>query len=173
MEPVSLLALSALLILAMWKDMTMRKIPNSLVLWGVITAVVLSMTPKGIGLGYALAGGTSGFLIFLFLYLFKMVGAGDVKLVAATGMFIGWSDMANVCVSILIAGGVVSIFWAILNSKLTAVLKNIQSGLLQNIRVMQMPQIGQDLLNQVSHERVPYALAIGLGTAAYILMSAV
>jgi prepilin peptidase CpaA len=109
----------------------------------------------------------TGFLEILFMHLFKMVGAGDVKLVAAVGMFVGWPDMAKVCLAILIAGGLVSVAWALWTSQWQTVLKNLQTGVMQHLRSGLMPQIGQPLITQVSLERVPYALAVGLGTAAY------
>ena len=167
LEVVSLLALTTLLVLASWHDLRMRLIPNTLVLWGLITALALSMTPRGIGLSSAMLGGMTGFLVFLFLHLFKMVGAGDVKLVAAVGMFVGWPDMAKVCLAILIAGGLVSVAWALWTSRWQTVLKNLQTGLMQHLRSGLLPQIGQPLIAQVSPERVPYALAVGMGTAAY------
>lgn len=172
LELVSLLALTTLLVLASWHDWRMRKIPNTLVLWGVLTALVLSLTPSGIGLTSAWLGGTAGFLVFLLLHLFKMVGAGDVKLVTAVGMFVGWPDMAEVCVSILIAGGLMVIAWAIWTSRWRMVLNNLKNGLVHHIQVGQWPSFGRPLLGQVSPERVPYALAIGLGTAAYYAMTA-
>ena len=73
-----LAALAAMLLAAMWQDAAMRRIPNTLVLWGSLTALGLSVSPHGIGLGSAIAGGMVGFLGFLLLYLLRGVGAGDV-----------------------------------------------------------------------------------------------
>lgn len=171
METVSLMALTALLSLAIWKDIARRQIPNTLVLWGVITALVLSMTPRGLGLASALVGGLAGFLVFFILYLFNMVGAGDVKLIAAVGMFIGWPDILNVCMAILIVGGVLAMAWAIGTSRSKEVLTNIHNGLRNLISTGQFPQIGQPLMRQVSRERMPYALAVGIGTAVHFSMA--
>lgn len=171
LELVSVLALSVLLVLAIWHDWRMRKIPNTLVLWGGLTALCLSLTPRGIGLNAALLGGMTGFLVFLLLYLFKMVGAGDVKLIAAVGLFVGWPDMANVCVAILLAGGLLAIGWGLWSSNMATVLKNLRAGLMQYIGTGQWPSFGQPLVHQVTSERVPYALAIGLGTVAYYVVT--
>jgi prepilin peptidase CpaA len=168
MEPVSLLVLTTLLLLAIWKDIEKRQIPNALVLWGVITALVLSISPRGLGLYSALAGGVAGFLVFFVLYLFKTVGAGDVKLMAAVGLLFGWPEILKVCMMILLAGGLLALAWAIGTSRSSEVLKNIYSGLMNLIRAGQIPQFGQPLMNHVSRERVPYALAVGMGTAAHI-----
>ena len=88
-------------------------------------------------------------------------------LLGAVGMFVGWPDMAKVCLAILIAGGLVSVAWALWTSRWQTVLKNLQTGVMQHLRSGLLPQIGQPLITQVSPERVPYALAVGLGTAAY------
>jgi prepilin peptidase CpaA len=167
LEFVSAMALSVLLVLAIWYDWRVRKIPNTLVLWGVLTALGLSLTPRGIGLDAALLGGLTGFLVFLLLYVFKMVGAGDVKLIAALGLFVGWPDMAKVCVAILLAGGLLAVAWGLWTSNMLTVLKNLRTGLTELIRAGQWPSLGQPLISQVTSERVPYALAVGLGTAAY------
>ena len=46
-----LAALAAMLLAAMWHDTATRRIPNTLVLWGGLTAIGLSLSPHGIGLG--------------------------------------------------------------------------------------------------------------------------
>lgn len=171
MEPINILALTTLLLLAIWNDMARRQIPNALVLWGVITALVLSMTPRGLGLVSALVGGLAGFLVFFVFYLFKMIGAGDVKLIAAIGLLVGWPDILNVSIAILLTGGVLALVWAVVSSKSKEVLKNIRKGLMNFTRVGQLPQWGQPLMNQVSNVRIPYALAMGLGTAIHFSMA--
>ena len=71
-----LAALSTMLVGAIWHDVAMRRIPNNLLLWGGLTALGLSLSPHGIGLGSAIAGGMVGFFGFLVFYLLRMLGAG-------------------------------------------------------------------------------------------------
>ena len=167
LEFVNVMALSVLLVLAIWYDWRTRKIPNALVLCAVLTALSFSLTPWGIGLNAALLGGMIGFLVFLFLYLFRMMGAGDVKLIAAVGLFVGWPDMTKICVAILLAGGLLSVAWALWRSNMVTVLINLGNGLTEHIRAGRWPSLGQPLIKTVTKERVPYALAVGLGVAAY------
>jgi prepilin peptidase CpaA len=96
-----------------------------------------------------------------------MVGAGDVKLIATVGLFVGWQDMANICVAILLAGGFLAVAWGLWTSNMVTVLKNLRVGLTEHISAGQWPSLGQPLISQVTSERVPYALAVGLGTATY------
>ena len=81
-DTFSLAALATMLLIAIGHDTVARRIPNALVLWGAAVALGLSLSPNGIGLGSALAGGMVGFLGFWVFYLLRMVGAGDVKLAA-------------------------------------------------------------------------------------------
>ena len=164
-----LAALAAMLLAAMWQDAAMRRIPNTLVLWGSLTALGLSVSPHGIGLGSAIAGGMVGFLGFLVLYLLRAVGAGDVKLAGATGLFVGHPDMLWVNLLILLAGGILSITWALLTSQLGSVLQNLKTGLTQIWLNRQHGQLTNPQAFPVGRTRLPYAVAIGAGTAIHVL----
>jgi prepilin peptidase CpaA len=164
-----LAALAAMLLAAMWNDTATRRIPNTLVLWGSLTAIGLSLSPHGIGLGSALAGGLVGFLGFLVFYLLRAVGAGDVKLAAATGLFVGHPDMLWVNLLILLAGGVLSITWAVLNGQLAQTLNNLSTGFTQFWLSRQHGPTADRTAFPVSATRMPYALAIGAGTGLHVL----
>lgn len=159
-----LAALAAMLLAAMWHDTAKRRIPNTLVLWGSLTALGLSLSPHGIGLGSALAGGVVGFLCFLIFYLLRTLGAGDVKLAGATGLFVGHPDMLWVNLLILLAGGVLSLLWALFTGRLIATSQNLQSGLTQLWLSRQHARIPEPRAFPTGRARMPYAIAIGMGT---------
>jgi Flp pilus assembly protein protease CpaA len=86
------------------QDITAKKIPNSLVL-AMLGAWVLTMAPKILldtdmavmllkdaALGFVIGGG-----LFLLVYLIsrKGLGGGDVKYMAATGLYIGFSGVVS------------------------------------------------------------------------------
>lgn len=164
-----LAALAAMLLAAMWHDTATRRIPNTLVLWGSLTAIGLSLSPHGIGLGSALAGGLVGFLGFLVFYLLRAVGAGDVKLAAATGLFVGHPDMLWVNLLILLAGGLLAIAWALFSGQLGQTLNNLSSGFTQFWLSRQHGPGAERTAFPVSATRMPYALAIAAGTAVHVL----
>lgn len=167
-DAFSLTALAVMLGSAIWHDAIARRIPNALVLWGAATALGLSLSPNSIGLGSALAGGMVGFLGFWVLYLLRMVGAGDVKLAAATGLFVGHPDMLWVNLLILAAGGALSMVWALSTGQLGTVLRNLQSGLLMWWLNRQHGATGHPTTFPISRTRMPYAIAIGMGTALHV-----
>jgi prepilin peptidase CpaA len=164
-----LAALAAMLLAAMWHDTASRRIPNTVVLWGSLTALGLSLSPHGIGLGSALAGGMVGFLGFGVFYLLRTLGAGDVKLAAATGLFVGHPDMLWVNLLILLAGCWLAITWAVFSGQLRQTLHNLSSGLTQLWLSRQHRANADRLVFPVSATRMPYALAIGAGTAVHAL----
>lgn len=166
---IHLAALAAMLVAAMWLDTGTRRIPNTLVLAGSLTAIGLSLSPHGIGLGPAIAGGMVGFLGFLVLYLLRALGAGDVKLAAATGLFVGYPDMLWVNVLILLAGGLLSVTWAVVSGHMIQTVHNLSEGLMHIWRRYRYGLSAQRTIFPLSATRMPYALAIGAGTAVHVL----
>src|ERR1041385_149953 len=78
------------LVAAIW-DLRTRRIPNWLVLTGLIAGFGLNGVLSGLaGLEAALIGMLTGFGIYLALYLLHAMGAGDVKFMAAVGSLVGW-----------------------------------------------------------------------------------
>ena len=160
-------ALATTLVVAMWFDLMSRRIPNQVVLWGSMAALVLSLAPGGVGWVSALTGGGVAFGLFLLLHAFRVVGAGDVKLVGAVGLFHGGPDVIQLCLAILLAGGVISLVWAVWKSRLKEVVRNLGFGLRHGLAYLS--PVG-NLETPVSAEHVPYALAIGLGTGVHWLI---
>ncbi len=162
-------ALSAMLLVAMWQDTAVRRIPNPIVLRGAIAALALAWSPHGIGLGSAIAGGLVGFLGFLSLYLLRLLGAGDVKLAGATGLYIGGPDMVLVCLKILIMGGILSFLWAWRTNQLRNVSGHLKTRLHRFWPSGQSLPHTEEAQMPLSTTRVPYAIAIAAGTAVHLL----
>jgi Flp pilus assembly protein protease CpaA len=92
-------------------DLAWRRIPNALVLAGLLLALVLQWRMGGPGalLARYLGGAGVGFLLFLPMYALGGMAAGDVKLAAMAGSFVGpWQAFQLVLLSAL-AGGVLAL----------------------------------------------------------------
>ncbi len=94
-------------------DCRTRRIPNVLVLAGLVTGIALALLERGLhGVGFAIAGVVLGFVLLAPLFALGWLGAGDVKLLSATGAYAGASGVAMVAGLSAMAGGVLgAIMW--------------------------------------------------------------
>jgi prepilin peptidase CpaA len=162
--------LGIVLLIAMWKDMTQRKIPNALLVVAGGVALLWSMTAGGVGLSAALLGGVAALLVFLVFYVTGAMGAGDVKLMATVGLFLGQADVLGLCISVLIAGGVQSLIWAIWTSRLREVLRSTWQSLSNSMFSLAGGAWPANAEPPPLHGSMPYALAIGVGTFSHLLL---
>jgi prepilin peptidase CpaA len=101
--------LSGLLVWAAVSDARVRRIPNLTVLCVLGLYVVWALIGRGDGLGSALAAAGIGFAVGYGLYLFKIMGAGDVKLFAAAALFIGMAYLPLFALATVLTGGVIAL----------------------------------------------------------------
>jgi prepilin peptidase CpaA len=175
-----LMILTVLLLLAARQDVRSRRIPNKLVLVGVVLGLGLngflpaglgfnSDVPGGIGWLAAVKGLALGLAVLLPIYLLRAMSAGDVKLMGMVGAFLGPVDLIGALLATFIAGGVMALVVALWSRQLMNMLQNIKlmlfGGLLK-INAGQLP-IMNDL--PVSVAKLPYAVAITLGTLGYLV----
>ncbi|PIT76293.1 prepilin peptidase [Limnohabitans sp. B9-3] len=164
-------ACSLLLIAAMWWDVRTHRIPNPLVLLGWAVGMAIAWQPDGIGWIDAAEGSLAGLAVFLPFYLLRILGAGDVKLLAAVGAFVGFPGILTVAMLTGVSGGVLALLIALRHGQLTVMWQNVHQGVLGF--VMQMASGGRprQWVMVVGPHRLPYALAIGLGTLGYVLLN--
>jgi prepilin peptidase CpaA len=105
---VSTLAASLLLLIAFIHDIRIMKIPNRLTATFIIAGTVYQSVMFGMSGGIqSVFGAAAGFMPLLVLYALKGIGAGDVKLFAALGAWIGAAAVVQVLIyAILYAGAV-------------------------------------------------------------------
>jgi prepilin peptidase CpaA len=95
-------------------DLRTHRIPNVLCAGAFGTGLILKSMLFGVpGLIDALFGATTGLLILLPLYAIGGMGAGDVKLMAAVGAFLGLSSTLVAGVATLIVGGALALLTAL------------------------------------------------------------
>jgi prepilin peptidase CpaA len=144
-------------------DMRERRIPNLVTGPAIVFGLVAHLVWGGWGaLGNAtLAGLIAGGSFFLFFVAGGM-GAGDVKLMAAVGCWVGLSPLRLVLLSTVIAGGLFALGVSIYKGRLREILRNTCSIVLhhqqQGLRVH--PELN---LSNSGTLRLPYALPIMAG----------
>lgn len=107
-------ALMVLLCLALVSDLRSRRIPNRLIVYGLIIGLVGNAWVFGwSGCLFAIGGAAVGLLCLLPFYMTGSMGAGDAKLMAMCGSFLGPVVVAVAAAASLVAGGVIGIalFW--------------------------------------------------------------
>jgi prepilin peptidase CpaA len=166
------LVLIVLLIMAAVIDTRSLRIPNRLTVAGMVLGLLLNSWPGlagSTGFLMALAGLGAGLALLLPLYVFRMIGAGDVKLMAMVGAFVGVHDIVQAAVLTFMAGGVVAIGFALWRKALGRMVANAYYAV-QSFAGAAISGYnpGPVALGNASVGRVPYALSILAGTAAWL-----
>lgn len=168
--PVFILPLTLLLLCACVTDLRSRRIPNWLSLGGLLAGLLAnSLLSGGLGLGSALMGAGLGLALFLPLYALRAMGAGDVKLMALVGAFVGVEQVVYTALASVLAGGVMSLALVLMK-------RGAARQLLMNLQLMWLEALGKlaggklPVVEQpaASAGRLPYALAISGGTLGYL-----
>ena len=162
---VNELALLLLVALAAVTDLAWRKIPNRLVLTGLLLAPLLEVWGGAAWPLAALAGATSGLLLFLPLYLARGMAAGDVKLMTMVGAFSGPLVTLQIGLVTLVLGGLMALCIVTVQHNGRRTLANL--GLLLRPllwRLLGVPLVSVPLTAGTSVGGMPYGLAIAAGT---------
>lgn len=158
----------ALGIAAIVTDVRERRIPNLLTFGGAAAALVAHAVGGGWdGALHAAAGWMVGCALFLPFFLLRGMGAGDVKLLAALGAWLGPGDALWVALYGSIAGGVLAIVVAIAQGYLGTAIRNLRSLVVYWALVGPKP-LPELTLERSEAPRLAYAIPIFVGTAITI-----
>ena len=165
--------LFALLVIASVSDYRTHKIPNWLTAGGIVFALIYSAAvpfSRDHGFLWALGGLLLGFVIMLPCYLLRIMGAGDVKLMAMVGAFLGVTDILPAVIFSFITGGIAALVFALYNKALLRMLGNVK-----NVSQMMMlsaiggfrPDVQIEAGKSVG--KLPYGICISIGTITYLV----
>ena len=177
-QAMGLTTLVLLVLTALVFDLRERRIPNTLVLLALGAGLLVNLIgpqvwergaglltsyPSALGAKGALLGALTGLAVFLPFYLLRAMGAGDVKLMAGIGSFVGPATAVNLALFILVTGGVLAIVRMVWVGKTQLVLFNVVTALGQCIpgSVARFDPATQ------SADRMPYGVAMAGGLLAY------
>jgi prepilin peptidase CpaA len=162
--------LVVLLCAAAWHDAKSFRIPNAIIVIGVVLGIALnSFVPTGLGFSSAALGMLAGLVGLFPLYLLRIWGAGDVKLMAVVGAFLGvWDLFGSLLVSLLV-GGVLAIIVALRRQTGRLLFDNLRYLVYQLLLSLQARSAKAVEAPASSAGKVAYAVPILLGTAAYLV----
>jgi prepilin peptidase CpaA len=150
-------------VVACFFDLTTRRIPNVLTLGSALAAFVFQATTGGWSdLGAALAGWLVGAVMFFPFFALGGMGAGDVKLVAALGAWLGPAATFWLVIYTLLAGGVIAVALTLPTGYLLTAVSNI-AGLFRYWSVAGLKPHPDLTLATGSGPRLPYAVPILAG----------
>ena len=175
------LGLVLLLAASCVSDWRSRRIPNLLTVSGLFGALAFHglapggaglfdpYLPGGLGLKTSLLGGVAALVLLLFPYARGWIGAGDTKLMAAVGAFVGLAALPAVLLGVMLSAGVLALVYALLDRELLSAGARI-AGWLRWPLVSPSDASGnrtEALLEPAP--RLPMAIAITSGVAGFAL----
>ena len=154
----------AILTFACVSDLRTRRIPNVLTFSAAAGALLFHLVTGGLSAaGWSLAGCFVGALVFFPMFALRGMGAGDVKLLAAIGAWLGPSQVAIVALAASVAGGAIGIAVALGHGYLGTAVRNVWM-LLMHWRIMGVRPLQEVTLEGTRGPRLAYALPIAIGT---------
>ncbi len=164
---------SAILILAAWIDGKELRVPNWITFPMVLTGLIFSTYMGGWGgFGAGMLGMVVGLLTLMPLYAVGGMGAGDVKLMAGIGAWLGWQiTLYAFCVSVIV-GAIMAVCMVLWRGAFEKHYKQFLLILMEWINVRNPSE-----LSRIAAERkpsmflLPYGIPICIGSIGYFIFA--
>jgi prepilin peptidase CpaA len=176
LPPVMQVLLVVIVMIAAIYDLRYRRIPNWLVLVGLVLGLGLNtflfeltgLKQSAVGLGLAL-------LIYFPLYLLRAMGAGDAKLMAAVGSIVGgpWNWIFLFVVTAIL-GGITGLIVLLFAGRIRKTFWNM-GWILNEVLHLRAPYQSSEELDVRSARamRMPHAAVIALGSIGFLAAKAI
>lgn len=148
-------------------DCKTRKIPNRLILTGLLLATILAALQGTDALLNAVAGGSAALAAGFLLWKIRLFRAGDAKLLWMTMQFAGWNRWGWHMASILLAGGVCALLIMLRHRILIQRIRRVAGylgGLLLTRSYTPYQPVADDPV------RLPFAVPVFLGELAACIL---
>lgn len=165
--------LIGLLLVAAWSDYKTGRIPNLLVFPGMgLGLTYTTMYPPFLHdtFPWAFEGVGAALALMLPLYLLRTIGAGDVKLMAMSGAFLGFPSVLWAVLAVFLAGGVLSLAYVVRQGSLRRALFNTAMILQGAVLGTAWNKSALAIHREESVGTLPYGIAIASGTIAYLVL---
>lgn len=153
------------LAIAVFSDIRAHRISNAVVLAGALCALLLNSWFYGFSGAFAwLMGLSVGLLLFLPFYALAGMAAGDVKLMAMVGSFIGPSSVFWAAAFSLMAGSLLGLLILFSRKQLVRTLQRYWLSIGLNTYI-------EPAATDAARQRFPYAIAILLGSLLSVCLN--
>jgi prepilin peptidase CpaA len=154
-------------------DIRYRRIPNWLVLAGIIVGFAWNVYSFGwSGLGRASGGLGLGFILYFPLYLLRARGAGDVKLLAAVGAVTGPRNCLWIFLLTAVLGGIIALVLLAFRGRVRQTFFNV-GWIIRDLLHLQAPYRSSEELDVTTTKglRLPHGAMIAVGALAFIFIA--
>jgi prepilin peptidase CpaA len=165
----NLLMISGILAAAVYTDLRSHRIPNKLIVLGLILAVIFQLVANGAyGLLFGFLAALLGLGCFMPFYALRAMGAGDVKLMAVVGLFTSPRGVLFAIVLSLLAGGLCALGYLIWRATCAYVGSVVQEGISAGTSA---GVVAAFVAARVARrDRLPFALPIAVGSVTACLI---
>jgi prepilin peptidase CpaA len=154
-------------------DIRYRRIPNWLVLAGIVVGLAWNVSDSGwSGLLRSSEGLGLGFILYFPLYLIRARGAGDVKLLAAVGAVAGPGNCLWIFLLTAILGGIIALVLLMFRGRVRKTFFNV-GWIISDLIHMRAPYRSSDELDVTTTKglRLPHGAMIAVGVLAFIFIA--
>lgn len=162
-----------LVVIAMAFDLHTRRIPNWLVAIALIAALPIQIVANGLPLGplWWIAGALTGGLLLMPGYLIRMLGAGDVKLMAAVGALLGPRAALEAVLITMAVGGALSLVVLMQKHRLRRGVAGAMSMLITMSADSATAHTEPKYDTARGIGSLPYGVAIAVGSVATLMLN--
>lgn len=164
-----LLMISGILAAAVYTDLRSHRIPNNLIVLGLILAIIFQLIANGVdGLLFGFLAALLGLGCFMPFYALRAMGAGDVKLMAVVGFLTSPRGVLYAVVLSLLAGGLCALGYLIWRATRAYVGSVVQEGISAGTSAGTAAAFVAVRLAR--RDRLPFALPIAVGSVTACLI---
>jgi prepilin peptidase CpaA len=158
------IALGVVMVAAMTWDLVRRRIPNALVITGLVLGAAIRFTVSDASLVHGLMGAGLALVLTFPLFALRAMGGGDVKLFTVVGMFLGPMGFFLALLVSAVAGGAIGLLAAIRSGVILPVLLRTKD---LGVNALTLGRKGErTTLESPTAVTVPYGAAIAIGSLA-------
>jgi prepilin peptidase CpaA len=145
-------------------DIVSRRIPNLIILGGLVAALLVQVWSRGPLAGSVtwLAGALTGFALLLPFYLLRGMAAGDVKLLMMVGAWVGALMTLQIALATFVIGGIWSLAVVARRRRVGHLFANLHYLMASPPRRSRGSAVDAAPLESVGS--LPYGVAIAAGT---------
>ena len=175
LPPVLQVLLVVVVVTAGIYDLRFRRIPNWLVLSGLVLGFALNAFMfELVGLKQAALGMGLALLIYFPLYALRAMGAGDAKLMAAVGSIVGPGNWFLLFIVTSILGGLTAVIVLLFAGRIRKTFWNV-GWIISEVMHLRAPYKSSEELDVKSSKglRMPHGAVIAAGSIAFLAGKAI